>query len=151
MSALGYGTVLPPLTSATVYSTASPHFGKFTKMRPLFATVTPVGMAPAKVATTSSLPMTCSSASFWPTHIAEHASRKTQIEVDLIAFFSMQPPSSLPPQGSAAYFAIMPRHGLLPALREYASCNSLLHLGHGVSRPHVSAVSGTIFRSGISS
>src|SRR3954454_16614562 len=53
---LGYATALPPRTSATVYGTGSPQRGKFTKMRPFGATVTPVGIEPSKDATCSSVP-----------------------------------------------------------------------------------------------
>jgi hypothetical protein len=52
----GNGTGRPSRTSVTVAGTSSPHFGKLTKMRPPWETVTPVGMGPSKVATVSSVP-----------------------------------------------------------------------------------------------
>ena len=48
---------MPFLISATVKGTSSPQRGKFTKIRPVSVTVTPVGIAPLKVATTSGWPM----------------------------------------------------------------------------------------------
>ena len=56
-SALGYGFTAPSTSSTTVAGTSSPHLGKFTKMRPVCETLTPVGMGPSvKVCTTSSSP-----------------------------------------------------------------------------------------------
>jgi hypothetical protein len=46
---------------------------------------------------------------------------------------------------------MMPPHGPLPALRKHPGRNSIFHLGHRLPRPHVAAVFGAIFRSGISS
>src|SRR4051794_37837874 len=52
----GYATGCPSRSSATVKVTSSPHFGKFTKIRPRCDTVTPVGMGPVNWATDSSAP-----------------------------------------------------------------------------------------------
>ncbi len=46
-SASGYGTTVPSTISPTVASTSSPHFGKLTKIRPVWETLIPVGMGPS--------------------------------------------------------------------------------------------------------
>src|SRR5687767_13123537 len=56
ISASGYASTRPFFTSPTVTSTGSPQRGKFTNTRPACETVTPVGIAVSKSATTSSCP-----------------------------------------------------------------------------------------------
>ncbi|MEU4771546.1 hypothetical protein [Micromonospora sp. NPDC023644] len=52
----GNGTSAPSRSSTTVAGTSSPHLGKLTKTRPVCETLTPVGIGPVKVCTTSSSP-----------------------------------------------------------------------------------------------